>query len=196
MYLGEIRALFIGWGNTNGDKLEWANYLQYLKMRILPRSQRCRKAVLDAGYFAEAYDVENTVFCAELYKEEMGKKNALCRGDVGGPLICESESGHERLCGMLASLRNVDKDGKLINHDQVLCQEASNTYVFINMTTSHVQDKLFEAISYGIGKQFGWVYRNNRSNWQDEISHSIVKTSAFYRKFDVPWNTLTGRVGQ
>ena len=182
-FTGKIRALFLGWGNTNAEKLEWSNYLKFIRMNIIgPEDSNCFN-MLSKTFFVPTEAIKNHYFCAKFDDSEKSKDNALCRGDVGGPLVCETETGYERLCGILTT-SNITGS---LHSDSGTCNPKVALYPFHNMTTSYNIGRVANDIKRpAFGKQQGWRYRHP-GKWLQDEEETLAFTQR--RSFERIWNS-------
>ena len=149
---------------------------------ISPEDTNCFN-MLARTFYVPQEAIRTQYFCAKFDDSETSTNNALCRGDVGGPLVCETETGYERLCGILTTTNITGT----YRPDSGTCNPKIALYPFHNMTTNYNILRVATDIRRPAqGKQQGWKYRVP-GKWLQDEEETLSFTQ--WRTFERTWGS-------
>merc|ERR1712241_146824 len=96
----------MGWGINSQGEFKETNIMKQVRLNEVTPREDCEQQIKDSGAVSKVWRFDESWICAKAYKNE-SKNNILCKGDGGGPLVCEEsggEIGKERyvLSGIIA----------------------------------------------------------------------------------------------
>jgi len=148
----------MGWGIKSQEDFEETNIMKQVRLNEVTPREDCKQQILDSEAVPKVWQLDDSWICATAYKNQ-SENNVLCKGDGGGPLVCEEsggEIGKERyvLSGIIAygiGSCNTDIPDVFASVHDALC--------FIDYDVKCKHGKKFET---------HFDYQSNCGNWFDE----------------------------
>ena len=83
----------MGWGSNSEDETG-QNIMKQVKLNRVTDRAECEKAIKNSNKVKNTWTLDASWICAR-ESEELNNDNVLCKGDGGGPLVCQ-EHGTNR----------------------------------------------------------------------------------------------------
>ena len=83
----------MGWGSNSEDETG-QNIMKQVKLNRVTGRAECEKAIKNSNKVKNTWTLDASWICAR-ESEELNNDNVLCKGDGGGPLVCQ-EHGTNR----------------------------------------------------------------------------------------------------
>ena len=79
----------MGWGSNSEDETG-QNIMKQVKLNRVTDRAECEKAIKNSNKVKNTWTLDASWICAR-ESEELNNDNVLCKGDGGGPLVCEND---------------------------------------------------------------------------------------------------------